>query len=66
MLQWHCYPPRAPVPPNPVAFDHGIYPFDFARTGFDQWTYPPDCVRSAHRSTLEHYPTQPPGKTPSV
>ena len=29
-------PPSAPVPPNPVAFDHGIYPFDFARTGFDQ------------------------------
>ena len=26
-------PPSAPVPPNPVAFDHGIYPFDFARTG---------------------------------
>ena len=24
-------PPSAPVPPNPVAFDHGIYPFDFAR-----------------------------------
>ena len=24
-------PPSAPVLPNPVAFDHGIYPFDFAR-----------------------------------
>ena len=23
-------PPNALVPPNPVAFDHGIYPFDFA------------------------------------
>ena len=30
--------PSAPVPPNPVAFDHGISPFDFARTGFDQWS----------------------------
>src|SRR4051812_31644701 len=32
-FRWHCYPPRPPVPPNPVAFDHGFYPFDFARTG---------------------------------
>ena len=43
---------------NPVAFDHGIYPFDFARTGFDQWTSPPGCVRSAHRNTLEQHPGQ--------
>ena len=45
-------PPSALVPPNPVAFEHGIYPFDFARTGFDYWTYSPGCVRSAHRNTL--------------
>ena len=51
-------PPSAPVPPNPVAFDHGIYPFDFARTGFDQWTSPPGCVRSAHRNTLEQHQGQ--------
>ena len=66
MLGWHCYPPRAPVPPNPVAFDHGFYPFDFARTGFEQWTYPPGCVRSAHRNTLEQHPGQTHGKIPSV
>ena len=54
-------PPSAPVPPNPVAFDHEIYPFDFARICFDQWTSPPGCVRSAHRNTLEQHP----GKTHS-
>ena len=59
-------PPSAPVPPNPVAFDHGIYPFDFARTGFDQWTSPPGCVRSAHRNTLEQHPGQTHSKIPSV
>ena len=59
-------PPSAPVPPNPVAFDHGIYPFDFARTGFDQWTSPPGCVRSAHRNTLEQHPGQTHSKVPSV
>ena len=58
--------PKAPVPPNPVAFDHGIYPFDFARTGFDQWTSPPGCVRSAHRNTLEQHPGQTHSKIPSV
>ena len=58
-------PPSAPVPPNPVASDHGIYPFDFARTGFDQWTSPPDCVRSAHRNTLEQHPGQTHSKIPS-
>ena len=58
--------PSAPVPPNPVAFDHGIYPFDFARTGFDQWTSPPGCVRSAHRNTLEQHPGQTHSKIPSV
>ena len=59
-------PPRAPVLPNPVVFDHGIYPFDFARTRFDQWTYSPGCVRSAHRNTLEQHPGQTHGKIPSV
>ena len=59
-------PPSAPVPPNPVAFDHGIYPFDFARTGFNQWTSPPGCVRSAHRNTLEQQPGQTHSKIPSV
>ena len=59
-------PPSAPVPPNTVAFDHGIYPFDFARTGFDQWTSPPGCVRSAHRNTLEQHPGQTHSKIPSV
>ena len=59
-------PPSAPLPPNPVAFDHGIYPFDFARTGFDQWTSPPGCVRSAHRNTLEQHPGQTHSKIPSV
>src|SRR4051812_19166991 len=59
-------PPRAPVPPNTVAFDHGIYPFDFAWTGFEEWTYPPSCVRSAHRNTLEQHPGQTDGKIPSV
>ena len=58
--------PTAPVPPNPVAFNHGIYPFDFARTGFDQWTSPPGCVRSAHRNTLEQHPGQTHSKIPSV
>ena len=58
--------PSAPVPPNRVAFDHGIYPFDFARTGFDQWTSPPGCVRSAHRYTLEQHPGQTHSKIPSV
>ena len=59
-------PPSAPVPTKPVAFDHGIYPFDFARTGFDQWTSPPGCVRSAHRNTLEQHPGQTHSKIPSV
>ena len=59
-------PPRARVPPNPVAFDHGIYPFDFARTGFDQWTSPPGCIRSANRNTLEQHPGQTHSKIPSV
>ena len=59
-------PPSAPVSPNPVAFDHGIYPFDFARTGFDQWTSPPGCVRSAHRNTLEQHPGKTHSKIPSV
>ena len=59
-------PPCAPVPPNPVAFDHGIYPFDFARTGFDQWMSPPGCVRSAHMNTLEQHPGQTHSKIPSV
>ena len=59
-------PPSALVPPNPVAFDHGIYPFDFARTGFDQWTSPPGCVRSSHRNTLEQHPGQTHSKIPSV
>ena len=59
-------PPSALVPPNPVAFDHGIYPFDFARTGFDQWTSPPGCVRSAHKNTLEQHPGQTHSKIPSV
>ena len=58
--------PNAPVPPNPVAFDHGILPFDFARTCFDQWTSPPGCVRSAHRNTLEQHPGQTHSKIPSV
>ena len=26
MVRWHFYPPRAPVPPNRVAFDHGSSP----------------------------------------
>ena len=59
-------PPSAPAPPNPVAFDHGIYPFDFARTGFDQWTSPPGCIRSTHRNTLEQHPGQTHSKIPSV
>ena len=59
-------PPSALVPPNPVAFDHGIYTFDFARTGFDQWTSPPGCIRSAHRNTLEQHPGQTHSKIPSV
>ena len=59
-------PPSAPVPPNPVAFDHGIYPFDFARTGFDQWTSPPGCIRSNHRNTLEQHPGKSHSKIPSV
>ena len=58
--------PSAPVPPNPVAFDHRIYPFDFARTGFEQWTYPPGYVRSVHRNTLEQHQGQTHGKIPSV
>ena len=66
MLQWHCYPPRATVPPNPVPFDQGINPFDFARTGFDQWNSPPGCVRLAHRNTLEQHPGQTHSKIPSV
>ena len=60
------YTPSAPVSPNPVAFDHGIYPFDFARTGFDQWTSPPGCVRSAHRNTLEQHSRKTHSKIPSV
>ena len=48
-------PPRAPVPPNPGAVDHGIYPFDFARMGFDLWTSPPGCVGSAQRDTGEQH-----------
>ena len=59
-------PPSAPVPQHPVAFDHGIYPFDFARTGFDQWTSPPGCVRSSHRNTLEQHPRKTHSKIPSV
>ena len=59
-------PPRAPVPANPVTFDHEIYPFDFARTGFDKWTSPPGCVRSAHRNTLEQHPGQTHSKISSV
>ena len=59
-------PPSAPVSPNPVAFDHGIYPFDFARTGFDQRTSPPGCVRSAQRNTLEQQPGQTNSKILSV
>ena len=58
MFWWHCYPlplplPKAPGGPNPGHVDPEIYPFDFRRTGFDRWTFTPDCDRSAHGSMSE-------------
>ena len=49
-------PPKASGRPNPGPVDPQIYPFDFRRMGFHQWTSPPGCVRSAHGNTSEHGP----------
>ena len=66
MLWWHCYPPKAPDRPNPGPVDPQIYPFDFRRTGFDQWTSPPGSDRSAHGNTPEQGPGPTPHRIPSV
>ena len=66
MLWWHCYPTKASGRPNPGPVDPQIYPFDFRRTGFDQWNSPPGCDRSAHGNTPEQGPGPTHHRIPSV